>query len=691
MATSRARTILFVAVPALILMLPLSVYFVDSAAASEKVARNITIAGVDVSRLTETEAIAALDGYTSALTNRVVVVEVKGNTYDLDPADVGLRFDREGAVDEALGLRKVGIGEWLTAFTEDLDIPLPASLDPDLVEQQIAAWERDAIANPAFEGAVSISDGRVTSTYPKSGESIDRGDAESLLLKILTSQDAQIAQLPIVQIDPALTDEDIDAAVDRAKTIIARGVVLTNVEYGFEFRVEPADLGRALRVSILDGGAPSIEFSVDGSAIIPLVEVVKDAFEIAPVDARWETVLVDDFEDYPDQYEIKDSTQDHVDGLPNNDTITLVPGLNGTTVDPSEIASAVETAALGNGTGTLTVVKNAEPAFTTEMAEAFGELYELAEFTTRTPGTNRVHNIQLMADIVDQSIIMPGEEFSVNERVGERTLAKGFKYDCAIVGGELSCEEDRVNIGGGVSQFGTTIFNAIYFSCLEIVKHQPHSIYFRKYPEGREATLGFPLPDVVFRNNTGAPVIIRTSYTPRTITVTFFGNNDGKTCGTERGERTGFRDAVVIYRADEDGVIPPGEEHVANKGSGGWSIVNWRIFYDADAGETSRERFPWTYKGERRVILMHPCEEQVGGDGVCPIAVPSVAGTSQSAATETLTAAGFTVTVVSVPTDDQTRDGIVKSSSPSGYADAGTAITIEVWNWNGSTTTTTAP
>ena len=174
-------------------------------------------------------------------------------------------------------------------------------------------------------------------------------------------------------------------------------------------------------------------------------------------------MLVDDHEDFNENYEIKDSPQEGRTDLPADDTITLVPAKNGTTIDADAVASAVETAIRGDARGELPIVLDAPPAFTTEMAEAFGEMYEVSEFTTYMPGNNRAHNIKLMADLVDGTVVWPGETFSVNDLVGRRTLEKGFKYDCAIVKGELSCEEEPVNVGGGVSQFGTTIFNAIYF------------------------------------------------------------------------------------------------------------------------------------------------------------------------------------------------------------------------------------
>ena len=337
-----------------------------------------------------------------------------------------------------------------------------------------------------------------------------------------------------------------------------------------------------------------------------------------------------------------------------------------------------EVAARGNGTGELPIILGAEPAFTTEMAEAYGELYEVSEFTTYKPGVNRAHNINLMADLIDNTIVWPGETFSVNDTVGRRTLDKGFKYDCAIVSGELSCEEDPVNVGGGVSQFGTTIFNAIYFGCYEDVTHKPHSIYFSKYPEGREATLGYPSPDVAFRNDSDAPVIIRTSYTARSVTVTFFGNQEGMTCGTERSERTGYTSAKLEYQADEDGVVAPGDEKVKSKGSGGWTVVNTRIFYDANGIEMQREDFRWRYSGEKNVILLHPCDPRVGGDGVCPVRVPGVVGLGQDAALAALSEIGLTGAVTYQETPIEAENGVVLAADPSGWQEPGTVVNLTV-------------
>jgi len=685
-ATPKSRLFLLIAVPALILLLPLSVYFIDSAAASDKVARNVSISGVDVARYTETEAIAAVDAYTANLLANTLTVEVNGETFTLTPQDVGLTFDTDGAVAAAMEQYKNGVTEWLQAFSDQVDLPVTATLDEDLLADKLAEWEQVAIPNPAFEGSISIVNQKAVAEYPTKGAAIDRDAATLLIREALTNGSPGTVALPTAVATPVHTTDDIDTAAQKAETIVARAVVLTNEEYDFTFVVPSANLARALQVDVPNDGTDDVAFSLDRSVIDPLIEAARPGLEIPPVDATWDIVLVDDTEPFNENFEIPPDEQRRPpgkDGLPLNDTIELVPSLLGTTVNADDIFAAVETAAFEDGTGFLPLDLNAEPEFTTADAEAYGDLYEVSEFTTYMPGRNRADNIRLMVDLVDGATVWPGQTFSVNEFIGKRTIEKGFKYDCAIVGGELSCEQDLVNVGGGVSQFGTTIFNAIYFGCYEDVVHQPHSIYFTKYPEGREATLGYPKPDVAFRNDSNAPVIIKGSYTDHSVTLTFFGNQEGKTCGSERSERTNTTPPVRLYKADPDGVVAPGQEKVKSRGSGGWSITNWRIFYDADGNETKREQFDWRYRGEKNVILLHPCDTRVGGNGVCPISVPSVAGLSAAEAQTTLATAGFKVAIANTETSDPAKNGIVVSSSPRGYQAPDTTITITVGVYTG--------
>jgi vancomycin resistance protein YoaR len=229
--------------------------------------------------------------------------------------------------------------------------------------------------------------------------------------------------------------------------------------------------------------------------------------------------------------------------------VAIIPSTTGVVVDVDAVPGVVIAAALDSGSAPLPTMVGATPELTTEMAEAMGPFGEVSTFTTYHPCcANRVVNIQLLADEIDGSIVMPGEIFSVNDTAGQRTLAEGYVRAGAIISGEVTCCDSPINIGGGTSQFATTFYNAVFFGCYEDIEHRPHSIYFSRYPYIREATLGFPFPDVKFRNDSGAPVFIDTSHTGGSITVTFYGNNGGRTCTSERSGNTVTR---VMTHADD--------------------------------------------------------------------------------------------------------------------------------------------
>ena len=190
-----------------------------------------------------------------------------------------------------------------------------------------------------------------------------------------------------------------------------------------------------------------------------------------------------------------------------------------------------------------------EPEITTETAQGLGivgpvggnHAWQNGGPTTAGPGFTtyhdccaaRVTNIQRMADMVRGTVVLPGETFSINETVGPRTAAKGFVPAGAIAQGEHVDE-----IGGGVSQFATTAFNAAYFAGLDIPVYQAHSEYFSRYPLGREATMGHPNPDLQFTNNTPYGIMIWTSYTDTSLTVTLYSSPHAT------GEQTGISESM---------------------------------------------------------------------------------------------------------------------------------------------------
>lgn len=177
---------------------------------------------------------------------------------------------------------------------------------------------------------------------------------------------------------------------------------------------------------------------------------------------------------------------------------------------------------------------------------------EVAKFTTNHPCCeSRVVNIHTMADMLRGVYLVPGESLSLNEFVGERTRDKGFVPAGAIRRGHMVDE-----VGGGVSQFVTTIFNAAYLAGLDLDEYQSHSIYFSRYPFGREATISIPGPDLVMTNTTDYPILIWPTYDDRSITVTIYSTPHLQV--TELEQRITKRRLCTHVETDRQRIYPDG-------------------------------------------------------------------------------------------------------------------------------------
>ena len=231
---------------------------------------------------------------------------------------------------------------------------------------------------------------------------------------------------------------------------------------GSTVKVFPADYTAALSLVPIDGElVPSLDAA-------KLAEVVAaKVTQGAPVDA---TVAL-------------------VGGTPQ-----VVPAKPGVTFDEQELeAGFLATAAKPQGERTLAVdAKVAQPAFTTKDARALGIKEHVSTFTTYFPYAEyRNVNLGRAAELIDGTVLKPGETFSLNDTVGERTEANGFTEGYIITDGILVQD-----LGGGVSQIATTTFNAMFFAGLEDVEHKPHSFYIDRYPIGREATVAWGAVDL---------------------------------------------------------------------------------------------------------------------------------------------------------------------------------------------------
>ncbi|HEX9766836.1 MAG TPA: VanW family protein, partial [Nitriliruptorales bacterium] len=233
---------------------------------------------------------------------------------------------------------------------------------------------------------------------------------------------------------------------------------------------------------------------------------------------------------------------------------------------------------------------------TTAEAEAGQPTHLLSTFTTHHACCQtRVHNIQRLADLVDGAIVQPGEQFTINQISGERSCSRGFVEAGMIRRGEIvpAC-------GGGVSQFGTTTYNAAYFAGQQLDAWKAHSFYISRYPMGREATINYPSPDidVLWTNVTGAPILVKTSYTATSITVSFWGRSDVDEVQAVHGSPTRWRNWTTEYRENKN--LKPGTQRTIQSGQRGFTVVVTRRVHRGN--DVKEDEIVTVYQPEREII-----------------------------------------------------------------------------------------
>lgn len=164
-----------------------------------------------------------------------------------------------------------------------------------------------------------------------------------------------------------------------------------------------------------------------------------------------------------------------------------------------------------------------EPKISTEAVKSVNTL--LAEFSTKfsTKDSNRVTNVVLSAKATSDVLLMPGEEFSYNNLTGKRTTSNGYKDAPVIINGKL--EQD---VGGGVCQVSSTLFNSVLYSGLDVTSRRNHSLKSSYVSIGRDAMVSDGGSDFRFKNPYSHPVYIKNTVSNGVITSKIYGNTSDK-------------------------------------------------------------------------------------------------------------------------------------------------------------------
>ncbi|MCW2816239.1 MAG: VanW family protein [Nocardioides sp.] len=537
------------------------------AAAGDSLPRDASIGGVDVGGMSPGEAEDALRAGLDDRVRGPIRVSLDGRTAKVDPAEAGLAVDLAASVEAAGSSRPWNPADLWQHFTGGDDVEPVVTVDEKALDATVADLTEGLGTDPV-DASVAFEDGRVVVTPAEPGRGLEPDATRDALVAAYLGEGR--ADLDITTLQPDIDDSDAAEAVESFADPAVSGPVTLRVGSA-SVQLLPAQFSSALALEPRDG---ELVPTVDAERLAPLVDDAT-AGDGAPVDARIELV----------------------DGKPR-----IIKAKPGVAFKPAGVADAfLEAVTEREGERVAEVEGTVEqPEFTTQDARELGVREEVSEFTTYFPYADyRNVNIGRAAEIVDGTLLKPGDVFSLNDIVGERTVENGFTTGTIISDGIFVQD-----LGGGVSQMATTTFNAMFYAGLEDIEHKPHSVYIDRYPVGREATVAFGSVDLRFRNDTEHGVLIEARLTPSTpssqgvLTVRMFSTKvwDIEDVTSERyayvspGTRT----------LDTPDCVP-------NTGYSGFQVDVTRIFKRPGSDEVvKREKFHTDYIASDTVICVPP-------------------------------------------------------------------------------------
>ncbi|QTE72462.1 VanW family protein [Clostridiales bacterium FE2011] len=287
----------------------------------------------------------------------------------------------------------------------------------------------------------------------------------------------------------------------------------------------------------------------------------------------------------------------------NTKTFTFTDDQPGARIDPDQLYAQL-TQELDSRTTQkeLRVVPEKVIADLTK-AELMNSFGLISAYTTNTTkDKNRNTNIELSARAISGITVQPDEIFSFNGATGERTAAKGYKEAPAISGGQSKDE-----VGGGVCQTSSTLFNAVVRADLEIIERNAHAWPSSYIEKGFDATVNWPGLDFKFRNNTNQPIFIVAGYSNRQVTVNIYGMSLGP------GVKIDLESELVRTIPQPEGInyvintsLAPGETKKTVTGRKGYEVNTWKVWYQGDREIKREVLFKTTYKAYQETVEYNP-------------------------------------------------------------------------------------
>ena len=435
---------------------------------------NATVAGVDVGGMSPSAAKDKLGKVLKPKLDDPITLHRNSISTDFKPLAIGLSLDVQRSIDEAGGKRSWNPSTMVGLLFGDHHYAPAVDVDQFKVADALDSLG-ETINVDVVEAKITFKNAKPVARQPKAGLVVDRDATVEAMRTAYLVTDRPI-DIPTAVAEPAVDSAALAKAMDEfAKPAMAGPVTLRVGEK--DVPLPPSAYAPALIVQVEDG---ELKPSIDPKKLAkPLTDSTTGIGKKA-VDATVRIV---------------------------NNKPVIVPSKVGIGLQPEELATTLIPVLSKTGKDRVLTIKAkaVEPDTTTADVRKLGIKTKVGAFTTYyPPASYRDTNQGQAAANIDGTIVKPGETFSFNDTVGERTAANGFVVGTVINGGVFREEQ-----GGGVSQVVTTAYNAAFFAGLTDVEHHPHDLYISRYPVGREATVYWGNLDLRFRNDTKYGVLVR--------------------------------------------------------------------------------------------------------------------------------------------------------------------------------------
>ena len=526
--------------------------------ADERLPRLASVDRVPVGGLTREESVARAREAANARLDRPLRIHgPDGWSSVLIPAKAGFALDPEAAIRDidSPGWSPTRLWAWLTA---PAIASSPLTVNSEQLTAQIEASTAGLPSSPR-EPSIQVRRAQLVREPGAVGWIVDTAGTA---LAIRTAVELQQGDVDVqaVKATPSVSDEVADRAVASATALLDRGLTLQRDDVSVP--IPRQALSRSLAFTVSNG---SLQPRIDGVRLRARLLARFPQLQDPPRDAG---------------FRIRD-------GRP-----VIIPARDGRTIAADDVANAVATAAVAYPqSGTVSVPGIAlAPVLTDDRASQLGITERISSFTQEFPyAAYRVQNIGQAARYVDGTVLMPGEVFSMNDTIKERTPENGYTEGFVIGPGGVF----REDLGGGVSTATTAVWTAAYFAGMEAVQVQAHSIYIPRYAPGLEATVAWGVFDMKFKNSSPNAVLITARTTNTSVTVEFWGTRQFDKVKAVFGPK---RD-VVPYAT----VADPSASCLGQEGSSGFTIDVERRFI-SEREVVRSETTTTTYRPAPRVI-----------------------------------------------------------------------------------------